>query len=72
MATGVLPFAGDTPGTITNAIVNKTPTPAVRLNPAIPADTRVAAVGPATARALRGAGLPVDLVPATGGSSTTS
>jgi uroporphyrinogen-III synthase len=42
---------------------------ALGLSPAVPADTRVAAVGPATARALRDAGLPVDLVPATGGSA---
>ena len=38
MATGVLPFAGDTPGAITNAIVNKTPTASVRLNPEVPTE----------------------------------
>lgn len=39
------------------------------LSPAVPADTRVAAVGPATAGALRHAGIPVDLVPGHGGSA---
>ncbi len=39
------------------------------LDPAIPADTRVAAVGPATAAALRSAGLPLDLTPDHGGSA---
>jgi uroporphyrinogen-III synthase len=39
------------------------------LTPAIPADTRVAAVGPATAAALRSAGFPVDLMPEHGGSA---
>ena len=38
MATGVLPFPGETPGAITNAIVNATPTLPVRLNPRIPAE----------------------------------
>lgn len=41
------------------------------LAPAIPADTRVAAVGPATAAALRAAGLPIDLVPEHCGSAAT-
>lgn len=41
---------------------------ALGLHPAVPADTRIAAVGPATAAALRRAGLPVDLVPTTAGS----
>ena len=41
------------------------------LTPAIPADTRVAAVGPATAAALRAAGFPVDLMPEHGGSAAT-
>ena len=39
------------------------------VSPAVPADTRVAAVGPATAAALRNRGIPVDLVPAGGGSA---
>ena len=39
------------------------------LSPAVPADTRVAAVGPATANVLRRAGCPVDLVPTAGGSA---
>lgn len=39
------------------------------INPVIPADTRVAAVGGGTADALRSAGLPVDLVPPTKGSA---
>jgi TolB-like protein/Flp pilus assembly protein TadD/predicted Ser/Thr protein kinase len=38
MATGVLPFPGDTPGAITNAIINATPALPVRLNPRIPAE----------------------------------
>jgi serine/threonine protein kinase/tetratricopeptide (TPR) repeat protein len=38
MATGLLPFTGDTPGAVTNAIVNKTPTPSVRMNPEIPTE----------------------------------
>lgn len=36
MATGVLPFPGDTSGAITNAIINTTPTLPVRLNARIP------------------------------------
>ncbi len=39
------------------------------LLPVVSADTRVAAVGPATAAAVRAAGLPVDLQPPTGGSA---
>lgn len=39
------------------------------LAPAVPADTRVAAVGPTTAKAVRSAGVQVDLTPAAGGSA---
>ncbi|MCG6922194.1 MAG: protein kinase [Acidobacteria bacterium] len=36
MATGVLPFKGDSSGAIFNEIINKTPTSPVRLNPEVP------------------------------------
>ena len=42
---------------------------AARARPVVPPETGVAAVGPATAQALRSAGIPVDLAPAQGGSS---
>jgi eukaryotic-like serine/threonine-protein kinase len=37
MATGVQPFRGDTSGLISDGILNRTPTAAVRLNPSVPA-----------------------------------
>jgi eukaryotic-like serine/threonine-protein kinase len=38
MATGLLPFRGDTSGVIFEAILNRTPAPVLRFNPEIPAD----------------------------------
>ena len=38
MCTGVLPFRGETSGVIFKSILDATPTPAVRLNPDLPAD----------------------------------
>jgi eukaryotic-like serine/threonine-protein kinase len=38
MATGALAFRGDTSGTIFEAVLNRAPVPAVRLNPDVPAE----------------------------------
>ncbi|HZM08676.1 MAG TPA: protein kinase [Candidatus Limnocylindrales bacterium] len=38
MATGALPFRGESTGVIFDGIMNRTPAPALRLNPALPAE----------------------------------
>jgi eukaryotic-like serine/threonine-protein kinase len=38
MATGTLPFRGESPGVIFNAILERNPTPAVQLNPDVPVE----------------------------------
>jgi serine/threonine protein kinase/dipeptidyl aminopeptidase/acylaminoacyl peptidase len=38
MATGVLPFRGETQGVVTEAILNRAPTAPIRLNPDLPAE----------------------------------
>ena len=67
LASGGYGWIGFTSANAVDAVLQRSA--ALGLIPPIPADTRVAAVGPATARALRSAGLPVDLVPPTGGSA---
>ncbi len=69
LAQGDFEWVGFTSVTAVAAVLDRAEQ--LRLHPVVPADTRIAAVGPATARALRAAGLPVDLVPDTAGSAAT-
>jgi len=67
LAAGDFAWVGFTSVNAVSAVVDRAAT--LGLRPALPADTKVAAVGPATAAALRSAGLPVDLVPPNPGSA---
>jgi len=69
LAAGEFSWAGFTSVNALAAVVNRARQ--LALSPAVPADTRVAAVGPATSAALRAAGIPVDLTPGHGGSAAT-
>jgi uroporphyrinogen-III synthase len=67
LAKGGYSWVGFTSVTAVTAVLDRATE--LALQPAISADTRVAAVGPATAAALRARGVAVDLVPATAGSA---
>ena len=67
LARGDFDWVGFTSVNAVEAVVDRARE--LALSPAVSADTRVAAVGPATAAALRNLGIPVDLVPAGGGSA---
>ena len=67
LSAGEYDWVGFTSVNAVNAVLRRAEK--LALHPVIPADTRVAAVGPATAAALRKAGLPVDLTPEHGGSA---
>jgi len=67
LARGAFSWVGFTSVNAVDAVLGRAAD--LGLTPAVPADTRVAAVGPATAAALRSAGLPVDLVPSRAGSA---
>ncbi len=64
---GSFAWVAFTSGSAVDTVLRRAAT--LGLSPVVPADTRIAAVGPATATALRSAGLPVDLVPPAGGSA---
>ena len=67
LAAGDFSWVGCTSVNAVHAVTERAGT--LGLTPPVPADTRVAAVGRATARALTDAGVPVDLVPGDGGSA---
>ena len=67
LAKGGYSWVGFTSVTAVTAVLDRATE--LALQPPISADTRVAAVGPATAAALRARGVAVDLVPATVGST---
>ncbi len=67
LAEGEFSWVGFTSVNAVSAVVDRARH--LSLSPAVPADTRVAAVGPATAVALRDAAMPVDLTPDHGGSA---
>ncbi len=67
LASGEYAWLGFTSAAAVDAVLRRAGQ--LGLHPAVPADTRVAAVGPATGARLRAAGLPVDLQPPTGGSA---
>jgi len=67
LAAGDYEWVGFTSVNAVDAVVERART--LRVAPAIPADTRVAAVGPATAAAARALDIPVDLVPPGSGSA---
>jgi uroporphyrinogen-III synthase len=66
LADGTFDWVGFTSANAVRAVVQRAAE--LGLHPAIPADTRIAAVGSGTAAALRTADLPVDLVPTGAGS----
>ena len=67
LAAGVFSWVAFTSVNAVRSVVGRAG--ALALDPVVTADTRVAAVGPSTAQALRDNGIPVDLVPTGGGSS---
>jgi uroporphyrinogen-III synthase len=67
LAAGDFHWVGFTSVNAVDAVVERAQQ--LHLSPAVPADTRVAVVGPATAQAVREAGIPVDLMPAGAGSA---
>ncbi len=67
LGTSRFSWVGFTSANAVDAVVRRSAE--LGINPSVPADTRVAAVGPGTAATLRRHGLPVDLVPTGKGSA---